>query len=186
MTDFWIEVLWTFFVTIALVLADWLAGALIVNVRVNAAIQRAIEQAPTDRGKLSEIRKYLEKRRAWETEALAWGADLTALAISLDFAALLLWHSNPVMFPFFSRWNTASVSREIPVWLVLFAVHSVLLLASIFCKHLHGERVEMIVPPQMPRLFRKGWVGQNLWMLTSNVIGFLTLLSSFVVVTNAI
>ena len=186
MIGFWIEVLWTFLVTLAMVLVDFAAGQWIIDRRSNAAIERAIDQAITDSKKVREIREHLERRRARQAAALNWGADLTAVAISLDFAALALWSSNPAMFPFFSRFNTGSVSAEIPVWLIVLLAHFALLMFSVICKNLHGDRVETIEPSQIVRLFRKEWVSQNRWMLIGNLTGFLTLLSSFVVVTNTV
>lgn len=186
MTDFWFDVLWAVLVTTATILADWVAGRLIVATRGLAAIRRAVDQATTDQDKLVEIREHLQKLRAREAGALTWGADLVAVAISLDLAALGIWISDPGFFPFFSRWSSPSVSREIQVWLVLFFAHFALLMASILFKHLHGEKIEAIQPGKVAEVFRRGWLGQNSWMLTCNTLGFITLLSSFVVLTNAI
>lgn len=192
MTDFWIEVLWTLLVTTVTVLADFMANHWIADRRARVAAQRDIEKAITLtdpeelREHIAKMKEQMDKRAAQQAAALAWGADLTAVALSLDLAALGLWVSDPAMFSFFSRWNTEYVSREIPIWFILILAHLVFLLISIVCKHLHGDRVETIEPSQIARLLHKGWVKQNRWMLTSNTVGFLTLLSSFVVVTNAI
>jgi hypothetical protein len=191
MTDFWIEVMWTLVITAIMVLADFLASQMVADRRARIATQRDLDEAMTLDGEdlkehIAEMKRRMDRRSARQTAALAWGADLTAVALSLDLAALGLWISDPAMFPFFSRWSTPSVSREIPVWLVVIFAHLMLLMVSIACKHLHGETIEAVQPSQMARLLRKGWAKQNGWMLTSNVVGVITLLSSFVMVTDAI
>jgi hypothetical protein len=190
MIDFWIEVLWTLLIAMVMMLADFVASQWIAERRTNISIQRDIEKALTEPRKLKEhiakMKERLDKHAHRRAAALAWGADLTAVALSLDLAVLELWILDPAMFPFFSRWNTAPVSREIPVWFIFLIAHLFLLMVSIIFKHLHGDRIEAIEFAQVARLFRKGWITQNRWMITSNTIGFLTLLSSFIVATNAI
>jgi hypothetical protein len=186
MTGFLIEILWTVLITATMLLVDFISSQWIIDRRNATAIQQAIDQATTDTRKLKEIKAHLERRRVRQAAALNWGADLTAVALSMDLATLALWISSPQMFPFFSRFNTSSQSIEIPVWLILLLAHLVLLMLSTICKNLHGDTVESVEPSQIGNAFRNAWFVQNRWMLVGNLIGFLSLLSSFVVITNAI
>jgi len=188
MTDFWLSVVWTLLITIATILADWIAGRVILLTRGIAAIRKAVETGGNDVA--AKVRKQLEHIRARQVATLTWGADLAAVAIGLDLAVLGLWMSDRTLFPFFQRWDSQTaggvVDRAIGVWLVLLLVHFVLLLASIVLKHFHGDRIERVESTALADLFQSGWLGQNRWMLVGNTLGFLVLLSSFLVVTNAI
>jgi ABC-type multidrug transport system fused ATPase/permease subunit len=186
MTDLWIDILLAILVTVATVMADWLANLLVSSTRRLAKIRRVTEQAISEEEKLAEIRKELERFYAARLSALIWGSDLSAIALSLDLAVLGVWVTSPTFFPFFSRWSSPGASREIPVWLILLFTHFVLLLVSIALKHLHGDTIESIPVPQLARFLRKRWFSQNKHMLASNALGFFSLLSSFVVITNAI
>jgi hypothetical protein len=117
---------------------------------------------------------------------LSWGADLAAVAVGLDLAVLGLWMSDHTLFPFFERWSTQTADRALGVWLLLLLVHLVLLFVSIILKHFHGDRIETVEPEHIADLFEAGWLTQNSWMLIGNALGFLVLLSSFLVVTNAV
>jgi hypothetical protein len=186
MTDFWFDVIWTIVVTTATILADWIAYRLITATRAVAAIERAVDQTATDQDKVLEITEHVHKLRAKQSSALTWGADLAAVAISLDLTALGIWIGDPGLFPFFSRWNRPNVSREIQIWLVLLFVHLVLLMVSILFKHLHGEKIESIQPSKLVGILHREWFGQSGWMITCNSLGFVVLLSSLLVLTNAI
>lgn len=186
MTDLWIDILLTALVTLATVIADSLAKRLVSSTRRLATIKHVLEQAMSDESKLTEIEEEVEKFYAVQSSTLIWGSELAGVAFSLDLAILGVWVSSPSLFPFFSRWNTSGASREIPVWLVLLFTHFVLLLISIALKHLHVDTVESKPAQQFARLLQKEWFTQNKYMLVSNIVGFFSLLSSLVAVTNAV
>jgi hypothetical protein len=183
MENFYFDVLWALLVTAVTLGADWIAGQLISAVRTLTAIKQSVDKSIADGEALEEIKEHLEKLRARRAGSLAWGADLVAVAISLDIAALGIWISDHGIFPFFKAWNTSSSEREIEIWGILLLAHFVLLMLSITLKHFHGEKIESIPLGSLAQLFHKDWIKQNGWMVTCNVLGFVTLLSSFTVLT---
>ncbi len=186
MTGFLIDILLAIGVTIATVIADWLANLLVTSTRRLAAIKRVIEQSVSQGAQLKEIKKELDRYYSAKDSTLIWGSDLAAIAFSLDLAVLGIWVSAPSLFPFFSRFNSSGTSREIPVWLLLIFWHFILLLVSIILKHHHTDAIESTPTPQLVKFLKKGWFAQNKGMLASNAVGFIGLVSCFVVITNSI
>lgn len=185
MTDFWFNIFWTVLIAFATVLTDWIAAKFIGYTRGFTAIQRAADQAVTDELKLREIQIEIERALKRVKYSLVWGADLVTVAIGLDLATLGLWTANKSLFPFFQRWNAGTTNREIQVWLLIIVVHLTILLISIVFKHLHGDKIETYNPSDLvtASVFLK-WISQNRWLLAGNSLGFLTLLSSFTIMTN--
>lgn len=186
MTDLWIDILLALMVTFATVIADWIANRFVSSTRRLVAIKNVIEQTISKGTKLDEIKKEVEKYYLEKGQSLIWGSDLASIAFSMDLAILGVWVSSPSFFPFFSRWNSISVSREIPVWLILIFSHFLLLLISISLKHYHNDIFESTPASKIVKFMKKGWVQQNQYMLASNSFGFIALLSSFVIITNSI
>lgn len=186
MTDLWIDVLLALIVTLATVIADWIANRFVSSTRRLAAIKRVIDKTLSEGSKLDEIKHEIERFYSEKEKNLTWGSDLASIAFSMDLAILGVWVLSPSYFPFFSRWNSNNVSREIPIWLILLFTHFLLLLISIGLKHYHSDTVESTPVPEIAKFLKKGWVSQNRYMLASNVSGFVSLLSSFVVITNSI
>ncbi len=186
MTDLWIDVLLALMVTLATVIADWIANRLVSSTRRLAAIKRVIEKTLSEGSKLDEIKKEIERFYSEKEKSLTWGSDLASIAFSMDLAILGVWVSSPSFFPFFSRWNSGNVSREIPVWLILLFTHFLLLLISIGLKHYHSDTIESTPAPEIVKFMKKEWVSQNRFMLASNAFGFISLLSAFVIITNSI
>lgn len=187
MTDFSFNIAWTVLIAIATVITDWIAAKFIGYTRGFSAIQRAADQAVTDELKIKDIQSEIDRALKRVKYSLVWGADLVTVAIGLDLATLGLWTANQSLFPFFQRWNTSSINREIQVWLLIIVIHLVILLLSIVFKHLHGDKIESydFLELATPINFSK-WVAQNRWLLASNSLGFLALLSSFTIITNTI
>ena len=186
MTDFWISVLLTSVVSLLTVLADWLASRLIFAGRTLRSLQRIIGSGLSPNDASVRIAKELDRHRASQIGSLSWGANLASVAVALDFAALGIWIHNSALFPFFSRFNDLNVPREIQVWFIVIGVHLVLLIASLMFKHKHAETVGAVQPSDLAAFLSKEWLPQNVWLLTGNFMGFLSLLSTFVVVTNSI
>jgi hypothetical protein len=186
MTSFGLGVLWTVLVTATTLMADRIAGRLVVASRCLRAIRRAADQGATDQERLAKITQHLEELGAQQAAALSWGANLATVALALDLAALGLAIREPGLFPFFGRWSTAQASNEIMVWRVVLLSHLALLFLSICFKHLHTERGEVRRPNGAPMAVGVGWIRRYKWVLLSNSLGFLTLLSSFVVLTSAV
>jgi len=186
MTGFWLNVLWTVVVIAVTLLADRIAGRLIVATRCVRAIRRSTGEGATDREKLERISRHLEGLRAQQAAALVWGANLAAVALALDLAALGISIRDPDLFPFFGRWSTGGAWRAIEIWRVLLLSHLALLLLTIGFKHLHSEGSEVMERASTEGVTCGVWVGRYKWVLLSNSLGFLALLSSFVVLTNAV
>lgn len=186
MTDLWIDVLLALMVTLATIFADWIANRFVSSTRRLAAIKKVIEKTLSEGSKLDEIKKEIERFYSEKEKSLTWGSDLASIAFSMDLAILGVWVSNPSFFPFFSRWNSSDVSREIPIWLILLFAHFLLLLISISLKHYHSDTLESIPAHEFAKFMKKGWIAQNQFMLISNAFGFISLLSSFIIITNSI
>lgn len=185
MADFWFNIIWTVLIALATILTDWIAAKFIGYTRGFTAIQRAADQALTDDLKLKVIQSEIERALKRVKYSLVWGADLVTVAIGLDLATLGLWTTNKSLFPFFQRWNVGIFNREIQVWLLVIVVHLVIFLASIVFKHLHGDKIETYDPSDLVTASKiNKWVPQNKWLLAGNSLGFLALLSSFMIMTN--
>ena len=120
---------------------------------------------------IANVRSQLQDLN--ESSSPLWGAELSAVALSVDFAALGIWISNKSIFPFFTKWNTQTAEYEIPIWLLLFLIHFVALLGAIIFKQLHNE--ESRIQSNKKR-----------WIYAENLAGFLALLSTFSILTNTI
>ncbi len=187
MTDFWFNVAWTVLIALATLLSDWIAAKFISLTRGFTAMQQAVDQAIADDSKLQQVKEQLERMEKRAKASLIWGADLATVAIGLDLATLGLWTTNQTIFPFFQKWNTNIVNREIQVWLLLIVTHLVVLLFSIVFKHLHGERIEATDASELSGpLHPLKWIPQNCWMLSSNTLGFLAVLSCLMIMSNTI
>lgn len=186
MTDFWLNISWTILIAVATVLTDWIAGKFISLTRGLAAIRRSIDLAVADEIKIEEVKNEIERYVKRSSSALTWGSDLVTVAIGLDLATLGLWTSNKATYTFFQKWNTAGVNHEIQVWLILILIHLTLLLLSIVFKHLHNDKIESLQSNNIAQPFTLKWVPQNKFMLSSNVVGFVTLFSSFMIITGAV
>ncbi|MBN2503176.1 MAG: hypothetical protein JXB38_20530 [Anaerolineales bacterium] len=103
MIDFWIDLVLAILVTIATVLADWIANRLIASTRRLSAIKAVIEESISEGIKIEEIKKEVERFYTAQEAYLMWGSDLASIAFALDLAILGIWISNPNLFPFFSR-----------------------------------------------------------------------------------
>ena len=103
----------------------------------------------------------------------------------MDIAALGIWIYNPTMFPFFAKLDTINTSREIPMWLIVIVLHFILLIISLILKHLHGEAIAYM-PDRSSGFLKNRWVFQNCWMIISNIVGFVSLLTCIIVFTNAL
>lgn len=186
MTDIWFDLLLTTLVTLATVIADRLANLLISSTSGLVKIEKVIDQPSNSKIKIEAIQKELVKYRLSKTTNIVWGSELAAIALSLDLSILGVWISNPQYFPFFTRWNTTTSSRELPVWLILIFLHFVVLLLSITLKHQHIDTIESANQNEISSSKGKKWFFQYRFMLSSNMVGFISLLSSFVIITNAV
>jgi len=186
MTDFWIDVILTIIVTFATVFADWLANRFIVLTRAFTNVDRILKDGSHPKVQIAELKELVDKYRLKSSTNIVWGTELSAIALSLDLSILGVWISNPQFFPFFAKWNSATTSREIPIWLILVFLHFVVLMLSITLKHRHFDFIDLINGGAISNSLDRKWFSQNKFMLSSNSIGFLSLLLSFVVITNAL
>lgn len=185
MVDLSIDILLAILVTLATVVADWVANRLVTSTRRMAAIKRAIEKSVSEQAKLEEVRQEVNRFYSAQGANLIWGSDLAAIAFSLDLAILGVWISNPTWFPFFSRWDSQGINRALPIWVIVLFAHFLLWLTSITLKHYHTDNIETLSTPRV-KFLRKGWLKQNSYLVSSNMVGFVCLLSGFVIVTNAV
>jgi len=186
MIDFWIAVLLTATVSVLTVLADWLASRLIFAAKTLRSLQRIIHAGLSASDALARVTDEIQSYRASQVGSLSWGADLATVAISMDFACLGLWIHDKTIFPFFTRFNTATAAYELPVWLILIGVHMVLLIASLTMKHKHAEARGSVDPTAVVAFPQKLWFAQNGWMVAGNSTGFVALLSTIVIMVKAI
>jgi len=183
MIDFWMAFILTMMVTILTILADWIASRFIVGTRTLRSLQQIVQSGISSNDAEERIKEELERYRLSLSNSLAWGSDLAIVAISMDFAALGIWIHNPILFPFFSRFNDLDTSREIPIWLIVVGFHSILLIISLGLKHIQAINVAGL---QESTFSRKAWISQNGWKIASNSTGFISLLTSIVLFTNAV
>ena len=186
MIDFWVAVLLTAIVSILTVLADWVASRVIVGARTIRALGQILRAGLSERDIVGRVDREIDRYKASRTSALAWGADLATVAISLDLAALGIWVHSPNLFPFFARFNSIEASRELPVWLILIGLHVMLLLASLVFKHNHAEIVAVKELADISAIPGEQWFATNGWMFAANSTGTVSLLVAMVVFTNAI
>ena len=178
MTDFLFNLIWTICVAMAMMLAELIASRLVMLRRVVAAVKRIVDQPLPEAVIVEKVRVQLDAMDS--LTAPVWGAELSAVALSLDFAALGIWISDPSVFPFFERWNDEEVQREVPLWLVVFLIHFIALLFSIIFRQLYGEGRQIFSS------IAPSWIYRNRWMLAANTVGFFSLLSTFTILTNAL
>lgn len=186
MIDFWVAVLLTAIVSLLTVLADWAASRIIVGAKIIRSLSSILRAGLSEQDTLKRVGQEIERYKVSRSGALAWGADLATVAISMDFVALGIWIHRPQMFPFFSRFSSDEASREIPVWLIVIGLHAVLLITSIVLKHNHAEILAARDKFQVPAFASKAWFAQNGWMFTGNSVGTISLLAAIVVFTNAV
>ncbi|MFX0141733.1 MAG: hypothetical protein ACFFDN_49300 [Candidatus Hodarchaeota archaeon] len=186
MIDFWVAVILTIIVSLLTILADWLASRIIISAKTLRSLQEILNAGLTAKDLHERIKNEINKYRSSQVGALAWGADLATVAISMDFAALGIWIHNPTMFPFFSRFNSLNVSREIPIWLIVIGLHIILLIISLVLKHKYGDISGTITEFPALKIYSKEWITQNGWMVAANFTGFFSLLTSITVFTNAL
>lgn len=133
-----------------------------------------------------KITQEINHYRSSLSSASTWGSDLATVTISLDFVVLGIWIHNPNMFPFFSKFNEIDTSYEIPIWLMVVGFHSILLLTSLIFKHSHAETIACVTLEKIGHFPSRIWISQNCRMILSNSIGFTSLLTGFVLFTNAL
>jgi hypothetical protein len=131
-------------------------------------------------------REEIERHDRMESCLVAWGTELAAVALSVDFVGLGIWSRSPNMFPFFEKFNEDGISRETPVWLMIIVVHMVALCVSLVFKHNHVETIARVVPTKRVGFPRLIWFLHNRWMVASAFTGFCALLASIVVFTDAL
>lgn len=186
MIDFWVAVLLTAIVSVLTVLGDWAASRIVVGAKVIRTLSQILRAGMSAQETIGRIRQEVERYKASRSGALAWGADLATVAISMDFVALGIWIHSPQMFPFFARFNSGGASREIPVWLIVIGLHVVLVIASLALKHNHAEIVAARDRIEIPPFPNRIWFAHNGWMFAANSTGTISLLAAIVVFTNAV
>jgi len=186
MTDFWIAVILTAVVSLLTVSADWLASRLIFASKTLRRIQRIMQSGQSATDAWPQVKTEMGDFRTSQSGALAWGAELSTVAISMDFACLGLWLHDASIFPFFTRFNTETASYEIPVWLILLGMHLILLIASLALKHKHAETRGSLALDSIAEFPQGAWFSQNGWMMAGNTTGFLSLLTTMLIMVRAI
>lgn len=186
MLDFWLAVLWTSLIAAGTMVVDWIAGYIVGANAGLRGIQQAVDQATTNARRVKDVFAELHKVQVRDAVRLLWGVELANVALSLDLSILGLWVTNPMMFPFFSRWNTIGSSRELGIWLILFSSHFLFLLLTIICKHRHGLCIESVELGKLASPFSRNGLRQYKWMFLGNSLGFLVLLTTFIAMGNSL
>lgn len=165
------NILWTLAVAGLTMLAELIATKFVLMKSTLKSISKDLDSDESNDAVIAKVREHLHDLD--ESNSPLWGAELSAVALSVDFVALGIWISNRSIFPFFSKWNTATAEYEIPIWLLLFLIHFVALLGAIIFKQLHNDSVRM--QEQKRR-----------WMYAGNIAGFMALFSTFSILTDSI
>lgn len=186
MIDFWTSILITFLISLATVFTDWIAGKIIIYSKVISNLRRIIFSGLSAEDARSQAIDQLERLKASRVSSLSWGSDLATVSLSMDFTALGIWIYKPDFFPFFSRFNSNGAAREMQIWFVVLLLHFILLLISVVLKHHQQSTLGQKTLEEVRDFLETGWFNQNKWQLTSNTIGFLTLLSAIVIFTNSL
>lgn len=189
MIDFGIAVILTVGVSVLTIVADWVASKLVLYTRAFGYLREIInagDKAYTAISRLNRARAEIERHDTLESCLIAWGTELAAVALSIDFVGLGIWIRRPNFFPFFERFNEPGVSRETPVWLIIIILHILMLFVSLVLKHNHVDAIVRIVPRRRVSFPRRIWFVQNRWMIATGGTGFIALLASIVVFTNAL
>lgn len=189
MVDFRIALILTVGASCLTVAADWIASKLVLYTKLLFRLRKILmpgdaHERPIDR--LLRARAEIERHDRMESCLVAWGTELAAVALSVDFVGLGIWSRTPNLFPFFEKFNEDGVSRETPVWLMIIVVHMVALCVSLVFKHNHVETIARAVPAEQVGFPRLRWFLRNKWMVASAFTGFSALLASIVVFTNAL
>ena len=162
------NILWTLAVAGLTMLAELIANKFILMRSALNAISGDLDSDEDSDAVISKVRERLHDLD--ESSSALWGAELSAVALSVDFVALGIWITNKTVFPFFSHWNTSATEYEIPIWLLLFLIHFVALLGAIIFKQLHNDSIR--TQEQKRR-----------WMYAGNLAGFMALFSTFSILT---
>ena len=170
MDDFVFNLIWTLCVAIFTFLSELIATKFIVLKSAFSNIGKVIKSNQNPSEKIDKVKEYISELES--SASPIWGAELSAVALSVDFAALGIWITSPDIFPFFNE--VAGGNHEIPTWLILFLIHFLILLFAIICRQLYAETV---------KLFSTTY---NRWLFIGNATGFCTLFSTFTILTNSI
>lgn len=165
------NIIWTLAVAGLTMLAELIAIKFVSMKSTLNAISKDVDSDESNDAVLAKVRGHLQDLD--ESTSPLWGAELSAVALSVDFAALGIWISNKSIFPFFTKWNTGTSEYEIPIWLLLFLIHFVALLGAIIFKQLHNDSVRVQKPIRR-------------WVYAANIAGFMALFSTFSILTNTI
>ncbi len=186
MTDLIFSISLTLSITFITILADWLTSHVIILSRFAANAIKTFKSGHSNEVATKQMMNTIRDYEISKANLNIWGSELSTVTISLDFVALGLWIYNKGIFPFISRFNVGDVNREIYVWSVILAVHFILFLLSVVFKHLHFNNVKNIDSLQPISIFSARGLALNTWKIATNSIGFITLLSAIIILTNSI
>lgn len=177
-------------ITLITILLDSLVAKILALSRKSSRIndiEKQIDSTLTTKEEIAEkIKQINQSYKNSELQRNIWGSDLAVVAFSLDLAALGIWLNDKNIFPFFSKFNTDTVERAFLVITFILLFHFLLFIFSLITKNLHTEQASELSLIRIPSIFTKDGFHLNKWKLATNSIGFLTLLSSIVILTNAI
>lgn len=185
MIDFFINVIFTAIVAILFVAIDWIAHQVISPRKKFATIHRTMDKLVESKATKEKMKIEVQKLTLPQPYDMIWGSELAAIAFSIDLAILMSWYSNPALFPFFSRWNDLNTSRELAIWMIILLGQLILLMACITLKHLHINNKED-TGYEVQQNFRYVWLGRDRYSFLSNIIGFISLLSSFIIISDSL
>jgi|GEM_PF-2505494 len=190
MTDFIISLLITIVITLITIQLDSLVAKMLALSKKSSRFTDLETLIDTEGLTKEEITKKIkETNQSYKNSELQrniWGSDLAVVAFSLDLAALGIYLTDKNLFPFFSRFNTSNVDRAILVIAFTLLFHFLLFIFSIVAKNKHTEQTSEIILVDVPSIFTKAGFQLSKWKLTTNSVGFITLLSTIVILTNSI
>ena len=153
--------------------ADWIIGRIVViGGRQNQFI-RAIDKLEKEPESVYNVIQLRDDMLNFELNPIYWGVDLALISISIDIAALGIHIHNPNAF------NIIKAPSEYLIffWLLLLFGHGLLALITIYFKYRHYRC--KTPPSNKPTLFN------HIWQYLCNIVGFISLVSSFYIFTNS-
>jgi len=184
MIDFFINVFFTIIVAVLFVTIDWIAHQIASSSRKFAEINQKMDELIESKATKEKIRIEVKKLTLPRPYSMIWGSELASIAFSIDLAILMSWYSNPSLFPFFSRWNNLDTSRELAIWMIILLGQLILLMVCITLKHFHSDKDNS--NHEVQQMFRYVWLGQDRYAFLSNIIGFISLLTSFIIISDSL
>jgi hypothetical protein len=205
--DFWIIMMWTILLSLITIIFHFLISLYILLSNAIVNIEAFFDKYDDGSKSWNSMFKNLKKCKKGElldvlekiihqletVESLkrtifTWGMDLSLLAFSVDFVILASWLLHEDCFPFFSRWNSAGIHLETPIWTILLFGHFLIFAITVWLNYLNTIKLQYDKAHLIPlsNIFSMKWLHQYVYFIAGMFLGFLSLASNFIIIWNAI